>query len=1031
MSKAAARQQAPTTVADRGSDEELPARLLAIAEAGAPGGELPSAAGAFGRAAPAESLVLRRQLEDLLDGFRMAAEADPYGNPIQRLALEITRMLERGQIGLALVDGLVQLLCAEAFAVRAERLAGYLGNRDPERNDAALRDLIRRAALEKGTGDQPIKAPFTSFKRRMEAAPFGVVFTAHPTFSLAEPLLVCLAELGAGVGADGRRLDDGAVDNRLRQLLAADHRPEPSIDLALEHRLSLVAIANARSALQRVYRIVFEVAAELYPDNWRQLRPRLVTLASWVGYDLDGRSDIQWFHTFKKRLLVQIRQLEHYSASARQLIEAHARAPRDEDLRRTLELFDTRIALTLRHARDEQAAFDAIAGRDDADLVRGIAQRMYAERGERLIEVGALIDLVDRAVGLTRAADGVAALCVLRAEIANFGLSMAETHVRLNASQLHNAIRKAVGMESPPDDPTSRNTYLAAVNAMIDTVEPVTINFGSVMAERASAKRLFMIVTQMLKYIDRTNPVRFLIAECETPFTVLAALYYAKLFGIEQSIDISPLFETEAALERGHEIVEELLAQPHYVDYVRQRGRLCIQTGFSDAGRYLGQTAASVAIERLQGRVGATMAAHGLSDVELLIFNTHGESIGRGGHPASFEDRLDYVCSPHVREALAEAGIALKQEVSFQGGDGYLYYVTPAIAFTSLCRVIEHVLGPLPASEGLGDPFYAAQAHMQEFFTAVERFNAEIMDDPDYAALLGVYGPNLLYSTGSRAVRRQHDFGDDAASLHPSQIRAIPHNAILQQMGFLANTLGGLGRAIRRDPGQFRALYADSARFRRLIGMIEYARAFSSLDALKAYIDTVDPGLWLLLAAHETDRDRRIAARAVATHLERSRTHERLVRIYRKLSRDCADLDDALADLRADVVPAGHALGEAERRGNLELLHALRVALVQQLCRLAVHIPDFSAQHGTTPEALVAQILHLDVEHAVDQLERIFPRTDPTATDQGFGEPASYRSEETQSYLREHIEIFQPIDALYRLIRRISSGVIYDIGALG
>ena len=320
---------------------------------------------------------------------------------------------------------------------------------------------------------------------------------------------------------------------------------------------------------------------------------------------------------------------------------------------------------------------------------------------------------------------------------------------------------------------------------------------------------------------------------------------------------------------------------------------------------------------------------------------------------------------------------------------------------------------------------------MEEFFAAVEHFNAEIMDDPDYAALLGVYGPNLLHSTGSRALRRQHDFGDEAASLHPSQIRAIPHNAILQQMGFLANTLGGLGRAIRRDPGLVRRLYSDSPRFRRLFGMIEYARAFSSLDALKAYIDTVDPGLWLLRASRESDRDGRNTARAVAAHLERTRAHEMLVRVYRKLGRDCADLDEALSDLRADVVPAGHALGDVEKRENLELLHALRIALIQQVCRLAVHIPDFSVQHGTTPEELIAQILHLDIEHAVRQLEEIFPRADPADTDQGFGEPASYRNEENQSYLREHIEIFQPIDGLYRLIRRISNGVVYDIGALG
>jgi len=1016
---------APAAAAD-----SLVRALDAILEAEPTAAELREGA-AFARRAAQDVLALRRRLHELLDTYRREAEQDPYSNPVQRLALEITRMLDGGTLDYGTVECLVQLLCTEAFAVRADRLGGYLGIRDVARNEEALRSLFREVAWERGADDKPIRAPFTTFKQKVESALFGIVFTAHPTFATSERLLLCLAELGAGEDQGGVPLNADAVAARLRTALAAEHRPDPDIDLGTEHRLSLIAIANARAALERVFRILFEVAAELYPENWRQLRPRLVTLASWVGYDLDGRSDIQWFHTFKKRLRVQIGQLDRYAQQVRSLIDTYARAPRDEDLRRTLELFETRVALTLRHAGDELAAFESIGGREDADVVRTVAQRMYRDREQRMIDVVALLDLIDRAIGLMRSPEGVRELCVLRALVANCGLSMADTHVRLNASQIHNAVRKSVGMTSAPDDPTSRNTYLATINAMIGSVEPVSINFGSVMAERASAKRLFMIVAQMLKYIDRTNPVRFLIAECETAFTVLAALYYAKLFGIEQKIDISPLFETQRALERGHEIIDDLLAQPHYRDYVRARGRLCIQTGFSDAGRYLGQTAAAAAIERLQVRIGATLARHGLAGVELVVFNTHGEAIGRGGHPASFSDRLNYVCSPFVREALARDGIPLKQETSFQGGDGYLYFITPGIAFISMCRIVEHVLGPLPPGEGLNDPFYTDAANMGEFFAAVEHFNAEIMDNPDYATLLGVFGPNLLHRTGSRAVRRQHDFGEDAANLHPSQIRAIPHNAILQQMGFLANTLGGLGRAIRRDPGLFRSLYADSPRFRRIIGMIEYARAFSNLDALKAYIDTLDPGLWLLRASHEPDRERRNTDRAVAASLERTRVHERLVRIYRHLRRDCDDLDEALAELRANVVPAGHALGEAEKRQNLELMHALRTALIQQIFRLAVLVPDFSAQHGTTRDELLSHILHLDVDHAVALLEVIFPRTDPAETDQGFGEPATYRSEEAQSYLREHLEIFQPIAGLYRLIRRISSGVIYDTGALG
>ena len=140
-------------------------------------------------------------------------------------------------------------------------------------------------------------------------------------------------------------------------------------------------------------------------------------------------------------------------------------------------------------------------------------------------------------------------------------------------------------------------------------------------------------MAQILQHIDGDAPIRMLVAECEEPATMLAALYFARLFGIEDKVDVSPLFETESALEHGGRFLDELLAETEYQDYAKARGRVAIQTGFSDAGRFVGQIPASLAIERLQGRLAEAMAANGLTDVAALIFNTHGESMGRGAHP--------------------------------------------------------------------------------------------------------------------------------------------------------------------------------------------------------------------------------------------------------------------------------------------------------------------------------------------------------------------------------------------------------------
>ena len=84
----------------------------------------------------------------------------------------------------------------------------------------------------------------------------------------------------------------------------------------------------------------------------------------------------------------------------------------------------------------------------------------------------------------------------------------------------------------------------------------------------------------------------------------------------------------------GDRVISELIDNPHFLAYIRAQRRFCVQLGFSDSGRYIGQPAASLAIERFKLRLIRLWEARGLQDTQLLIFDTHGESIGRGAHPA-------------------------------------------------------------------------------------------------------------------------------------------------------------------------------------------------------------------------------------------------------------------------------------------------------------------------------------------------------------------------------------------------------------
>jgi len=119
-------------------------------------------------------------------------------------------------------------------------------------------------------------------------------------------------------------------------------------------------------------------------------------------------------------------------------------------------------------------------------------------------------------------------------------------------------------------------------------------------AERASAARLMMTIAQILKHVDGTHPVRFLIAETETGYTLLAALWLARHYGIADKVEITPLFETASALEQGIRVLDDALRNPHWRQYLKRIGRLTVQFGYSDSGRYVGQLAATFWIERLR-----------------------------------------------------------------------------------------------------------------------------------------------------------------------------------------------------------------------------------------------------------------------------------------------------------------------------------------------------------------------------------------------------------------------------------------------
>jgi len=921
---------------------------------------------------------LAEELLSLTARLGARADEDPFGNPILLVALAISRRIDDETLSEETLGNLIRYLRDSAFAERAQRLAAYVGGTDRARNDAILAGLAQQL-LRPDPNDSPVR--WAEYQALVERTRFAAVFTAHPTFALPAEVFRALAEAASGRPSPA----------------FSSHRP-PSVTLGEEFSLAVAAITNGRDAIDRFNAALLSVARAAWPDRWTRLVPRPIVLASWVGYDTDGRTDIGWWETLRLRLGMKRLQLVRVAAELACLGEAAAIAGR----------LKTAVV-----AVDEQIA--ALAGAPEPEHVAGFARALVAKRELAMISPEPLLPLFEAAIAGAADDHAKLALCVARAGLVSHGLALAHTHVRLNAAQIHNVIRQRLGLIDPPEDPAHRRALFAAINAALDEVRPMQVSFGTLLAEQTSAARLMMTIAEIVKHIDGSVPIRFLIAETETGYTLLGALWLARLFDVDRLIEISPLFETAEALERGAQVLDEALRSPHYRAYLQATGRLALQFGYSDSGRFVGQLAASYLVERLRLKIGETLARHHVSGVELVLFDTHGESIGRGAHPGSLEDRLKYLSPTASRQALRRAGLAVREESSFQGGDGFLLFGTPELAAATVTRIATQTYHP--AAGPIEDPIYADPDFAADFFATVRAGMEELVEDPGYGALLGAFGPALIDRTGSRPPARQVDGMAGAPRIrHPRELRAIPNNAILHQVGWAANTLHGLGAAAGRHPDSFAEMRARSRRFRRALDFASHALRHSDIDVLRAVVATLDPGIWLDHAAHSRRAGRPGELALVARALERLGSSAALAAMFRRI--------------QADHLALRAAWPEAPRMGARGLLlHSLRLALIHRIWLLATAIPDFSPRHGVTRGALEEAILRLEIPAALAMLAEIFPAAPDAAADLDYAEPSAPAG--PAAYAEEHREIFEPMAGLFSMVREIGTAITHEIGAFG
>ena len=914
-------------------------------------------------------------LSERLRVLHRQTQETPLFNPVFQLSLDISRKLESGELSIDALAGLVDELEAQSLDARADRLRDLL----------APQNAAERLAEMTGPTDD-----FDAFRAFWEQPHMHAVFTAHPTFLLSPQQSDAVATaVGNGEAAS-----------------VSDPHERPEITLGYEHDRAMAAMANAQDARDRIVETVLASAQQAFPDRWHEARPLPFRFASWVGYDMDGRTDIKWYTSIAFRLAEKAQRLDRYAASLEAVDPGHAM------------LEQLHGAAARAHASAAEFAGDLS---DPADLSTA-ANRLTADHDDKLLSLQPLIDQLESEA---RSAEGERAVSLrtLAAAMRADGLGMGWIHFRVNAKQLHNAIRTRLG-EAADIDLSSRGA-IAALRELLAGVEPQSANFASLAVESSTAVRQFLAMAQILKHIDADAPIRMLVAECEQPSTVLAALYFARLFGIADKVDVSPLFETETALEHGGRFLDLLLAEPDYRDYARKRGRIAIQTGFSDAGRFVGQIPASLAIERLQGRLAEAMDANGLNDVAALIFDTHGEGMGRGAHPSSFEDRIEWALSAWAQRRFARAGITLEPEASFQGGDGYLLFATPDIALATLTQIVAH--SPAHTDPDVPtDPFYRRTDLSLDFYRAIKEHQRDHLESRTYSRAITAFGLGLLNETGSRKSRRQSDLSADR-EMSLRQIRAIPHNAILQQLGYPVNIIAGVGSAAESQIEEIGALLAESPRGRQIMRLVRASNALASIKTVAAFGELFNSAYWASRPYRGTEQHLAPACEALAEYLIKDDRNGVFRRLASRLRVDALKLH-RLFELVPDDDP--HPERESVRRA-IGVLQAVRLALLQHMFLKVVSVPAFSRANDISRTDVLEMVFTLRIDDALAQLRRAFPTSFPRKEDFALEEAGDYPRGAGEGYAairRDHID---PIEQAYALCLRISTAIANEFGAHG
>jgi phosphoenolpyruvate carboxylase len=470
------------------------------------------------------------------------------------------------------------------------------------------------------------------------------VFTAHPTEPTRRTILLKQQQIARRLI---ERMDPSLTPQEHAGLLANIRAQVTSAWQTEEHPHTRITVADEREHVlfflaESIYRVIpaaYEHMVQAMASVWGEAEPVprpgiIFRFGSWVGGDMDGNPNVG-ADTIRETFALHRRTaLDLYRGElrdvARELSQSPSRIGFSPALLRQLEAYAQAFPRALRlvpprHRDMPYRVFCALVGSRLA-ATRDGAESGYPNAETFIDDVRLIATSLSENRGRNAGLYAVHRL-LWRAETFRFHLATldlrqdAEVHRRCIAQ----CLKDSAWMELPRAERAARLRQLLDEGAQCPLIDE---------EEAQKTLEVFRAVNDALKTYGQRAIGPYIVSMAQGPDDVLSVLLLARWAGLADDtgvvpLDIAPLLETVDDLERGPEIVAELLDDRVYSAHLQTRERRqFVMIGYSDSNKDSGIAAARWALHLAEERLVGVAEDRG---IDLTLFHGRGGTISRGG----------------------------------------------------------------------------------------------------------------------------------------------------------------------------------------------------------------------------------------------------------------------------------------------------------------------------------------------------------------------------------------------------------------